>query len=384
MMQEQSPIAYNPKKQYEEACLPTPYGSNHASNLLGLPNGDLLCAYFAGSREGNPDISIVMSRLPKGERCWTQPVVLSGDPGRSEQNPVLFLDPSGKLWLFYTAQDRKQQSAEVRFRTSLDKGETWSGIATLFDKPGSFIRNRVVVREDGTWILPAYYSQKPKVENGPSYGNDFSVIKYSKDNGRTWGEIEVPESRGFVHMTIVRAKNGGYLAFFRSRWADFIYQSRSDDGLHWQPPKPTGLPNNNSSIQAINLSNGKIALVCNPVYCSRYVPDGVLDAAFTRWTRPEDRDSNTVYPQGFEQRDAVWQTPRTPLALFVSDDGGESWRQSREIESTPEGYDVATAPHEGVNYNYAYPSVWEGGDNMLHISYTYSRDCIKYVTVALP
>lgn len=382
-MQEQNPIQYNPAKDHKEAYLPTPYGSNHASNLLELPNGDLLCAYFAGSREGNPDISIVMSRLPKGERFWTEPVVLSGDPDRSEQNPVLFLDPANKLWLFYTAQNRTQQSAEVRFRTSLDMGNTWSDIATLFDKPGSFIRNRVMVRDDGMWILPAYYSQKPKVEKGPSYGNDFSVMKYSKDNGQTWDEIEVPGSRGFVHMTIVRAKNGGYIAFFRSRWADYIYKSRSDDGLHWQSPRPTSLPNNNSSIQAINLSNGKIALICNPVYCSRYVPKGVLDASFTRWVHPNDRQDAPVYAQAYEQRDAVWQTPRTPLVLFVSDDEGKTWNSRREIESTPEGYDVHTAPHGGVDYNYAYPSILEGADNKLHISYTYSRDCIKYVTVPL-
>lgn len=375
------------KKNDFQTYLPTPYASNHASNLLELPNGDWLCAYFAGSKEGNPDINIIMSRLTKGETVWSEPQVMSGDPERSEQNPVLFLDPSGKLWLFYTAQSQGQQTAEVRYRTSQDLGYTWDEIRTLFDKPGSFIHQRVEVLEDGSWILPAYYSLKNKKKNGASYGNDYSVIKHSTDNGLTWDEYEVPQSRGFVHMTIVKAKKGGYLAFFRSRWADFIYKSHSKDGLHWAVPQPTTLPNNNSSIQAINLSNGKIALACNPVYCSRYVENGVLDASFFRWTPPADRTGENIYEQDEAERDAVWGTPRSPLTIFCSDDDGETWKWNQKIEDFPDGYDVyadpATNAQGSVNYRFSYPSILESSDNKLHITYTYCRDCIKHVVIAL-
>ena len=49
-----------------EALIPNPFDSCHAADLLELPNGDLLCCWFAGSNEGNADISIVLSRLNKG------------------------------------------------------------------------------------------------------------------------------------------------------------------------------------------------------------------------------------------------------------------------------------------------------------------------------
>ena len=50
-----------------EALIPNaPYNSCHAADLLELQNGDLLCVWFAGSDEGNADISIVGSRLPAG------------------------------------------------------------------------------------------------------------------------------------------------------------------------------------------------------------------------------------------------------------------------------------------------------------------------------
>ena len=50
-----------------EAMLPPgPYATAHAPALLELENGDLLCAWFAGSYEGSADISVICSRLPKG------------------------------------------------------------------------------------------------------------------------------------------------------------------------------------------------------------------------------------------------------------------------------------------------------------------------------
>ncbi|WP_328586112.1 exo-alpha-sialidase, partial [Pseudomonas ficuserectae] len=52
---------------------------------------------------------------------------------------------------------------------------------------------------------------------------------------------------------------------FRSRWADFIYSSRSiDRGRSWSAPTPTELPNNNSSIQFVKLATDELALVYNP------------------------------------------------------------------------------------------------------------------------
>ena len=71
-----------------EAMIPPgDFVSAHAPSLLELPNGDLLCAWFAGSFEGNADISIVCARFPKGAKMGNLPFRVSNDPTRSEQNP---------------------------------------------------------------------------------------------------------------------------------------------------------------------------------------------------------------------------------------------------------------------------------------------------------
>src|SRR5262252_6987293 len=87
-----------------EADLRAPSVQSHAANLMVLRNGDLACVWFGGTQEGLADISVWFSRLPRGASEWTHPVQLSNDTTRSEQNPILFPAPDGRLWLLHTAQ----------------------------------------------------------------------------------------------------------------------------------------------------------------------------------------------------------------------------------------------------------------------------------------
>lgn len=73
-----------------EALISNQFDSVHAADLLELENGDLLACWFAGSNEGNADISIAVSRLKAGESKWSMGEIVSDDPSRSEQNPSLF------------------------------------------------------------------------------------------------------------------------------------------------------------------------------------------------------------------------------------------------------------------------------------------------------
>src|SRR5579871_5247457 len=77
----------------EEAYLARVFPSSHASNLLELRNGDLLCVWFSGTWEGNSDVAIVVSRLKKGSSQWSKPLVVDHREGVSFQNPVLFEAP---------------------------------------------------------------------------------------------------------------------------------------------------------------------------------------------------------------------------------------------------------------------------------------------------
>lgn len=364
-----------------EMKLPTRSEQNHASNIMPLPNGDLLCAWFSGTQEGMPDISIFTARLKHGEANWSDLRQMSDDPLRSEQNPVLFPAPDGKLWLMWTAQKAgNQDTAFVRYRISDDNGQEWSETKVLFDRPGTFVRQPVTVLRNGDWLLPVFYCVTTPGEKWVG-DHDFSAVKLSSDGGKTWTEQVVPASTGCVHMNIVELPSGELVAVFRSRWADSIYMSRSlDAGRTWLEPWPTQLPNNNSSIQMTCLSNGHLAMVFNNIGATEATERraSLYDEIEDEETLPAVAESTTARP--VSDKKAFWGTPRAPMTLAISEDGGKTWPYLRNLE-TGDGYCLTNNSKEKLNREYSYPSIKQGADGLLHITYTYFRQYIKYVRV---
>lgn len=363
-----------------EAFLPTECVQNHAANLLPLPNGDLLCTWFGGTQEGIADISAYYSRLKKGSQTWTKAVKLSNDATRSEQNPLFFLAPDNVLWLLYTAQIAgNQDTAIVRYRQSHDFGETWGPIKTLLEDPnkGIFIRQPITVMPNGDWLLPVFYCiAKPGEKWVGSY--DTSGVMISKDNGKTWLNVDVPDSLGCVHMNILLLKDNSLYALFRSRWADNIYASRSTDGgYHWSTPIATDLPNNNSSIQATVLNNGHIALVFNQ--------SSAKDAIARRISLYDEiEDESCANKKEAEiidgQKNAFWGAPRAPMSLAISMDNGETWPYIRHLDEG-DGYCMTNNSKDSLNREFSYPTIKQSSDGKLHIAYTYFRMAIKYVVI---
>lgn len=364
-----------------ELMIPSPCVQNHAANLMPLPNGDLGCVWFGGTQEGMSDISVYFSRLPAGADQWQTPVKLSDDASRSEQNPILFNAPDGSLWLIWTAQlSGNQDTAFVRRRISTDGGVTWGEIETLFPQKsgvGLFIRQPIVVLANGDWLLPVFYCPTTP---GKKWVGDFdtSAVRISSDQGLTWREVDVPQSVGCVHMNICVLRDGSLLALFRSRWADFIYESRStDNGQTWSAPKPTSLPNNNSSIQATTLANGDVALVFNNTSASESTErraslyDEIEDDSETE----ASAEPSKPIPTG--GRTAFWGTPRAPLTIAISKDNGLTW-QTRDIE-TGTGFCMTNNSRDQSNRELSYPSVKQSADGAIHVAYTHFRQAIKYV-----
>lgn len=350
-----------------EAFLPPMGAENHGSNVIELPNGDLACVWFGGDKEGANNVNIVFSRLPKGALQWTTPAFLSNDPERSDQNPIIFVTPTSELWLMYASQmssgrgpsswEEKINNKEVRGihwmqwtsviqrRISKDNGETWGPVETLFDTPGSFCRNRMLVLSNGDWLFPMYYSRR---DSEGVYGNDVSVMKISKDQGNSWTEHPIPNSQGRVHPTVVELGEGRLVCFFRSRSADRIYTSHSEDfGQNWSNAIRTELPNNNASIQAVKLESGKIALAFN-------------------YLSVNDDPTKTI-----------WPPDRYPLTIALSEDEGKTWPYMRHLD-TGDGFFGPLNIH--LNRCLAYPSIFQSKDKSIHVAYSYlGRQCIKYV-----
>lgn len=177
-----------------------------------------------------------------------------------------------------------------------------------------------------------------------------TVIQISDDQGKTWRGVEIPESRGRVHGNVIELEPGKLVCLLRSRAADHIYRSESNDnGETWSVPVPTPLRNNNASISAIKLQSGALAIIYNDV---SFNEDG----------------SRTVWPD-----------QRCPVAMAISEDGGKTWPWRRIVEHG-EGF---IGPWNDVNNRrYEYPVMMQSKDGKIHAAYAWGRRVrIKYVCV---
>lgn len=355
-----------------EAILPSPCIQNHAAFLAFLPDGSLACTWFGGTMEGKADISIWMSTLPPGADRWTEPRRMSDDPDRSEQNPVLFTAPDGAVWLFHTSQPGgRQDVCRILRRRSTDGGRTFSAPEPLGELTGVFIRQPLRLGPGGEWLLPGFRCVTPP-QGAWTGGQDVATLIVSRDQGATWSAADIPGTLGAVHMNPLPAKAGTMPAFFRDRFARAVQKSTSTDGgLTWSPAAPTVLPNNNSSIQAIRLVDGRIAMVLNPVNAA--MSD---DRRASLYDEIEGDSDESSAPSA-----AVWGVPRAPMALVFSADEGATFSVPRLLDTGP-GTCLSNNSAKGRNREYSYPTILQGPDGALHIAYTYHRRAIKYVRLS--
>ena len=74
----------------------------HGSSIIEAPNGDLLACWFYGSGERRAsDVLIQGARLKKGEKVWSPVYEMADTPNLPDCNPVLFIDATERLWLFW-------------------------------------------------------------------------------------------------------------------------------------------------------------------------------------------------------------------------------------------------------------------------------------------
>jgi len=336
-------------KGFEEAYLEKLFGTSHAANLVRLDNGDLLCFWFSGTWEGESNVAIVMSRLPKGSEQWSRTVEIDHQEGRSFQNPVAFQVADGRLWLLHISQPARQgqANAEVLYLKSDDAGQTWTNPRPLFTEPGSFIRHPPVLISKNNWLLPMYYTPSRSIIDGAE--SHYSAVRITSDAGKSWRECGVPQSNGLVQQSILRLATGRFVGFFRSRYADFIYKDTSEDGCDWTVPAPTHLPNNNSSIQLAMLKDGSLVI------------------AFNNNSAGVTRDKTSV-------------SVRRPLSIALSQDSGETWPWIRDLETGRSAGQDSGAPVDIVTDDeYSYPSVLQDANGKIVIAYTYRRETIKVV-----
>ena len=158
---------------------------NHASTVAEMPNGDILTAWYCGTREKAPDVAIYSSRLTEGRGKWSEPQKIADTPDHSEGNPVLWTNHDGSIWLFYmTMYGYSWNDCKIKYKISEDHGYTWGDEIVLREELGWMTRNPPLVLSDEEILLPIYNEV-----------NWHSMVMITDDVFDTWsvyGDLDSP------------------------------------------------------------------------------------------------------------------------------------------------------------------------------------------------
>ena len=131
------------------------------------------------------------------------------------------------------------------------------------------------------------------------------------------------------HPTMIQRSDGSILALLRPCGQHRIARSVShDNGRTWEPAVNTDMPNPGAAVDMVKLADGRVVLAFNPL-----------------------------------------ERGRNALSLAVSEDDGETFPVTRDLEREDEG-------------EFSYPAIIQDRGGLVHVTYTHMRTRIKHVCLA--
>jgi len=298
-----------------------PFASCHASTVVEVDDGRLLCAWFAGTQEGANDVGIWLSEWDG--RVWSEPRLAASDPEQPCWNPALFRTAEGEVLLFYKAGPNPSNWSGL-LRRSRDGGGTWSDPEWLPAGILGPIKNKPAQLPSGEIVCGS------SVESYKLWG---CWAEITPDTGRTWskhGPINVlGHLHGIIQPAVVPLGDATVRFLCRSRSLKRIVSAISHDaGRSWSKATLTDLPHPGSGIDAVGLHDGRVALIYNHTTIARH-----------------------------------------PINLAFSADGGDTWEPPILVED--------------IDGELSYPAIIQAADGRLHITYTWLRRRVRHVVVDL-
>ena len=289
----------------------------HASSLLALPNDPnhaLAAFWFAGSREGDLDVRIVMSLWSRATQTWTPAVTVVdrhtagtalGKGILHMGNPVAWLDKHHRLHVFVVgtglggwAASRVLHLRQSTSTNPLNPEELH--LEPVAQLPLSWgwnlshlVRNPPLPLANGGMVLPLYFEMGAKYPVFAWFNaeGDFSGVKKFTDIAQALQPSLLALDAQHWLAVLRTQHNNGRIAVIESHNA----------GLDWQRHADLSLSNDDSAVASATLPDGRFVLARNPAEDGRsqLVMHTSRDA--NEWSAPQvlaqgDKASEFSYP----------------------------------------------------------------------------------------
>ncbi len=309
----------------------------HASTICRTSRG-LVTAWFGGTEEGNQDVGIWTSYHDGGS--WTEPVQVADGVQHAGLrypcwNPVLFQPPGDAPTLLFFKVGPSPSTWWGELMVSYDRGRTFVERRRLPEGIDGPVRCKPILLADQTTLL---CGSSTEFDGWRVHFESVSLLdgmpadRLTSNLWKRVGPINEASEFNAIQPTLLTHADGRVQALCRTKEGVIASTLSSDLGNTWSKLAAIDLPNPNSGIDAVSMSDGRHLLIYNH-----------LGSGKTGWGR------------------------RGLLNLAISDDG-LTWRKAGILER-----------EEGAEFSY--PAMIQTPDGLVHISYTWKRDRIKHLVI---
>ena len=306
-------------------------------------DGRLFAIWYSGGYTEQPGNVIIAEYSDNDGKTWTEGfmLVLHDDPHVRCFDPAIWIDPKGRLWLFWTQ--------------SVDFYDGRNGVwAAIIEDPDAreltvqeprriangLMLNKPTVLRNGEWVFPCtLWDHKvisPSQDHPELADERLANVYVSCDEGETFvrrGGVAVP-GHGFDEHMIVEKEDGRLWMLVRAEYG--IGQAFSSDGGYtWQDAGPSGHRGPNARFFIRRLKSGNLLMI------------------------------NHITPS-YETNPKNWNERYNMMAMLSMDDG-RTWHGGLMLDART---------------SVSYPDGVQAEDGLIYIIYDYDRFGAKDVLLA--
>lgn len=259
------------------------------------PQGRLFAAWYSGGTNEGPENYVILASSEDDGATWSDPLFVIDPPADVRAfDPVLWHDPQGRLWFFWSPSKGKCDGRfGLWFITTEDSDAPtpqWTEPQRIDD---GIMMNKPTVLSTGEWLLPvALWDYEDITHPEIDQADRLAFVVVTADCGCTWqrrGGMAM-QPRTFDEHMIVERRDG--TLWMLVRLLDGIGESFSTDAGHtWTPGVHWGVPHVNSRFFIRRLQSGNLLLVKHHHF----------------------------------NEDGTFCMDRSHLMAFISKDDGQSW-----------------------------------------------------------
>ncbi|MES2738206.1 MAG: sialate O-acetylesterase [Verrucomicrobiota bacterium] len=290
------------------------------------PKGRLWSTWYSGD-EGEGAIgnyALVATSGDEGKH-WSKPIVIEGPKGTKIGDPIPWVDPKGRLWVFYNQLTEKTSTSPTLRGTCAIRCDDPDKAAPTWSKPflvakDGILFGKPIVRASGGWLAPFFLM-------GNQAGRPETCTLLSSNEGESWewhGGTSIPETlRNFSEATLAQRKDGSIWMVIRT--SQGLYESTSkDEGKTW------------SEAIAMPQFEGPSTRACMMKLAS---------GAFL-----------LIYHDAQKLKTGAY--PRTRLMAWLSEDEGRTWPHKLMVDQRS---------------SVSYPDAIQAPDGRIYITYDHGR-----------